>query len=86
MRVSSAAPVLVVLALGTVVGVACSGDDDGATGPAETTSVTSTTAAEDGSGAMGVPAEVADHEDDWPTAGQDFDNTRAAADSTITAA
>ena len=34
----------------------------------------------------GTPAEVGEFALDWPTAGQDYDNTRAAASSTITAA
>ena len=77
---------MVVLVLGAVLGVACSIGDDGEAGAADTTSPsTSTATADDGSG-TGVPPEVAEHTDDWPTAGQDFDNTRAAAESTITAA
>lgn len=61
---------------------ACSGDDDGTASPAPTTVAAITVAPP----AEGLPAEVVEFADDWPTAGQDHDNTRAAADSTITAA
>ena len=84
MRPSPRVRGLVVLAV--LVAAACSGDDtEPSSSPASTTGAgpTDTTAVP---AAEGLPAEVVEFADDWPTAGQDHDNTRAAADSTITAA
>ncbi len=74
---------LVVLAL--AAGAACGGGGGndvgggGGRGGGAPTSAPPSAAAP----AAGVPAEVAAHVDDWPTAGHDYDNTRAASASTI---
>ena len=76
-----------VVAAGLVAVGACSSDDTEPASPAPSTTAATggsdtTAAPSDG----GLPAEVVEFADDWPTAGQDHDNTRAAADSTITTA
>ena len=77
----------VLLLVTLVAAAACSGDDAEPTSP--TTPTTSNPGASDTTGAPsadGLPAEVVEFADDWPMAGQDHDNTRTAAASSITAA
>ena len=66
-----------------IAAAACSGDDADTASPSTSTGAVATTPPPS---AEGLPAEVVEFADDWPTAGQDHDNTRAAADSSITAA
>ncbi|MCB1015727.1 MAG: PQQ-binding-like beta-propeller repeat protein [Acidimicrobiales bacterium] len=70
----------VVLAL---LAAACSADpsDDAAPRGGSAAAVTTTT---EPPPPAGTPAELVEHADDWPTAGQDLRNTRTAARSTIT--
>lgn len=80
------AAVAMVVAL---VAAACSSGggnrEDGDRASPDVAAATTSTTEADGPALPGTPAEVADFADDWPTAGQDFDNTRtAAAGSNIT--
>jgi len=68
-----------------LIGAACSADTSDDTAPregsaAETSGPTTT----EGPPPAGTPAELVEHAEDWPTAGQDLLNTRTAASSTIT--
>jgi len=75
-----------VAALALVV-AACSADTSDDAGPREESAVNTTSAAAPTSttaAPAGTPAELVEHADDWPTAGQDLLNTRTAASSTIT--
>ena len=69
------------LLLGASVPVACS-SDDGGSGSQESSTATTEVAEPV---LPGTPAEVGQFALDWPTAGQDYDNSRTAASSTITA-
>jgi glucose dehydrogenase len=74
-----------VLVLAAAILVACSSDDGGDGEATTTTGVAAdTTAVPTDEVPDGIPAEVAAAVDDWPTAGQDYLNTRASASSTIT--
>ncbi|HMQ26834.1 MAG TPA: PQQ-binding-like beta-propeller repeat protein, partial [Acidimicrobiales bacterium] len=71
---------VVVLAL---VVAACSADTSDDTAPRED-SARNTTSTTEAPPPAGTPAELVEHADDWPTAGQDLLNTRTAASSTVT--
>lgn len=67
-----------------LVAAACSADTPDDATPGEESAANSSTTTEAPPPA-GTPAEIVEHADDWPTAGQDLLNTRTAAASTITA-
>ena len=81
---------LIAVVVVALVAVGCSSDSDEATGPSGG-SASSRSGATAGTGSVDpgievVPPEVSAHEDDWPLPGRDHANSRAVADSPITAA
>ncbi|MBL8776876.1 MAG: PQQ-binding-like beta-propeller repeat protein [Acidimicrobiales bacterium] len=78
-RVIGLAAIAVVLALVA----ACSADTSDDAAPREESAANTSTTTE--APPAGTPAELVEHAADWPTAGQDLLNTRAAAASGITA-
>jgi alcohol dehydrogenase (cytochrome c) len=82
-RGTSHALLVLLAAAASLTACASDGSDDGAapssTSAASSPSTTGTTDDDAGPPVEGTPAEVAEHAADWPTAGQDYANTRTAA-------